>query len=68
MVDDASFDPQTKRVLSTHFDNLDKDKNGVLDSVDIEIIFDEIDKNKDNLVSETEYKRLHFCVYISFTY
>ncbi|XP_059164871.1 uncharacterized protein LOC131947648 [Physella acuta] len=56
-VDVVSFDPQTKRVLLTHFDDLDKDKNGVLDSVDIEVIFDEIDIDRDFKVSEHEYKR-----------
>lgn len=62
-VDVVSFDPRTKSVLLNHFDDLDKDKNSVLDSVDIEVIFDEIDTDRDYRVSEHEYKRSELFLY-----
>ncbi|XP_059164872.1 uncharacterized protein LOC131947650 [Physella acuta] len=56
-VDGKHFDPSSRRIVKTYFDNIDRDKNGFLDEQDVDAIFDETDRDKDNQVTEDEYNR-----------
>lgn len=56
-VDVEQPEMMTKIVLEKHFDDLDKDGNGVLDKQDVDMIFYEIDDDSDSVVTEEEYKR-----------
>lgn len=52
-VDGKHFDQSTRSIVKTYFDDIDKDKNGILGEQDVDTIFDETDNDKD----DDEYKR-----------
>lgn len=62
--------PHTKTMFKNHFDSVKKNNNGILHRSDIDKLLDEADLNRDNHISETEFKRqAHFnYIYINYNY
>ncbi|XP_059164873.1 uncharacterized protein LOC131947651 [Physella acuta] len=56
-VDAGNPSPQARRLQINNFDNLDKDSNGILDRKDVNVIFDEVDGDRDGYITDIEYLR-----------